>query len=139
MTKPDSECRIIKLPKIMDVRGNLSVIESNRHVPFDIQRVFYLYDVPGGESRAGHALQTCYQFLIAVTGSFEAVIDDGKAKQVFILNRAYYGLLIPPLYWRELQNFSTGSVCLVLASQPYDENDYLRDYQEFLLATRGKS
>jgi len=120
----------------MDVRGNLSVIESNRHVPFDIQRVFYLYDVPGGESRAGHALKTCYQFLIAVTGSFEAMIDDGKAKQVFLLNRAYYGLLIPPLYWRELQNFSTGSVCLVLASQPYDENSYIRDYQEFLDTTQ---
>jgi len=132
----DTGCRIIKLPKFMDVRGNLSVIESNRHVPFDIQRVFYLYDVPGGESRAGHALKTCYQFLIAVTGSFEAMIDDGKAKQVFLLNRAYYGLLIPPLYWRELQNFSTGSVCLVLASQPYDENSYIRDYQEFLDTTQ---
>ncbi len=135
----DSDCRIIQLPKFMDVRGNLSVIESNRHVPFEIQRVFYLYDVPGGESRAGHALKTCYQFLIAVTGSFEAVIDDGQTQQVFLLNRAYYGLLIPPFYWRELRNFSTGSVCLVLASQPYDEYSYIRDYQEFLLATQRKS
>jgi len=136
---PKTECCMIELPKISDVRGNLSFIESNRHIPFEIQRVFYLYDVPGGESRAGHALISCDQLLIAVSGSFEVVLDDGKEKQRYLLNRAYQGLLIPPLYWRELYNFSTGSVCLVLASQPFDESNYIRDYQAFLQAVQGTS
>jgi len=135
--KKDEQCRIIELPKFTDVRGNLSFIESNRHVPFEIQRVFYLYDVPGGESRAGHALLTCYQFLIAITGSFEVVIDNGIDQQVFLLNRAYQGLLIPPMFWRELRNFSTGSVCLVLASQPFDEENYIRDYEDYKKTVRG--
>lgn len=131
-------CRIITLPKITDVRGNLSFIESNKHIPFEIQRVFYLYDVPGGETRAGHALKTCAQFLIALSGSFEVVIDDGCHKQEYLLNLPYYGLLIPPLFWRELKKFSSGSVCLVLASQPYDESNYIRDYQEFINTTQGR-
>lgn len=137
MTYKDEQCQILELPKFADVRGNLSFIESHRHVPFEIQRVFYLYDVPGGESRAGHALQTCYQFLIAVAGSFEVVIDNGFDQQVFLLNRAYQGLLIPPLFWRELRNFSTGSVCLVLASQPFDEENYIRDYEDYKKTVRG--
>lgn len=138
MNSSNPECRIIDLPKINDVRGNLSFIESNRHIPFEIQRVFYLYDVPGGETRAGHALKTCEQFLIAVSGSFEVVIDDGFNRREYLLNRAYHGLLIPPLFWRELKNFSTGSVCLVLASQPYDEENYIYEYDEFAAVKRGK-
>ncbi len=137
MLNNNAECKIINLPKIADVRGNLSFIESHRHVPFEIQRVFYLYDVPGGETRAGHALKTCEQFLIAVSGSFVVVIDDGFTRQEYLLNRAYEGLLIPPLFWRELKNFSSGSVCLVLASQPYEEDNYIRDYQGFLDVRKG--
>jgi dTDP-4-dehydrorhamnose 3,5-epimerase-like enzyme len=129
---------MIDLPKINDVRGNLSFIESFRHVPFEIQRVFYLYDVPGGATRAGHALKTCEQFLIAISGSFEVVIDDGNSRREFLLNRAYRGLLIPPRYWRELKNFSSGSVCLVLASEPFDEDDYFSDYEAFLAVTQGR-
>jgi dTDP-4-dehydrorhamnose 3,5-epimerase-like enzyme len=138
MNSSNSECRIIDLPKITDVRGNLSFIEGCRHIPFEIQRVFYLYDVPGGAIRAGHALKTCEQFLIAVSGSFEVVIDDGVSRSEYLLNRAYKGLLIPPRFWRELKNFSSGSVCLVLASQAYDEGDYFSDYEEFVSVVRGK-
>ena len=138
MSTDDHICRMIDLPKINDVRGNLSFIESFRHIPFEIQRVFYLYDVPGGATRAGHALKTCEQFLIAISGSFEVVIDDGNSRREFLLNRAYRGLLIPPRYWRELKNFSSGSVCLVLASEPFDESDYFSDYEEFLAVTQGR-
>lgn len=138
MLTSESICKIIDLPKITDVRGNLSFIESFRHIPFEIQRVFYLYDVPGGAVRAGHALKTCEQFLIAVSGSFEVVIDDGVSRCEVLLNRAYRGLLIPPRFWRELKNFSSGSVCLVLASKPYDEGDYFSDYEEFLSVVQGK-
>ena len=138
MKTSNEGCRIIELPKIVDARGNLSFIESNRHIPFEIQRVFYLYDVPGGETRAGHALKTCAQFLIALSGSFEVVIDDGCHKNEYLLNLPYNGLLIPPLFWRELKKFSSGSVCLVLASQPYDESNYIRDYQEFINTTQGR-
>lgn len=138
MSTGSTDCKIIELPKIMDVRGNLSFIESYRHIPFEIQRVFYLYDVPGGAVRAGHALKTCEQFLIAVSGSFEVVIDDGVSRSEYLLNRAFKGLLIPPLFWRELKNFSSGSVCLVLASKPYDEMDYFSDYEEFLSVAREK-
>jgi len=139
MSTGNVECTIIDLPKITDVRGSLSFIESSRHIPFEIQRVFYLYDVPGGATRAGHALKTCEQFLIAISGSFEVVIDDGFSRCEYVLNRAYKGLLIPPLYWRELKNFSTGSVCLVLASEPFDEDNYFKDYEDFLAVTRGRS
>jgi hypothetical protein len=139
MSADDNICKIIELPKITDVRGSLSFIESFHHIPFKIQRVFYLYDVPGGATRAGHALKTCEQFLIAISGSFEVVIDDGVSRCEYLLNRAYRGLLIPPLYWRELKNFSTGSVCLVLDSEPFDLDDYFSDYAEFLSATRGQS
>ena len=132
-----SECKIIELPKIQDPRGNLTFLENNRHIPFAIKRVFSLYDVPGGADRAGHALKKCHQFLIAMSGSFDVVVYNGKDKQRFHLNRSYYGLHLPPMLWREIDNFSSGSVCLVLASEPYDEIDYYRDYREYLRAVGG--
>lgn len=131
-----SGCRIMQLPKISDPRGNLTFVEENKHVPFDIKRVYYLYDVPGGEKRAGHAHKTLQQFVIAASGSFDVIIDDGTRKETFRLNRSYYGLYIPPMVWRELENFSSGSVCLVLASEPYNEGDYVRDYESFTAMTR---
>lgn len=134
---PIESCKIIELPKIQDPRGNLTFVEANRHVPFDIKRVFYLYDVPGGETRAGHALKTCYQLVCAVMGSFDVVLDDGKSRRTFQLNRAYQAILIPPAVWRELENFSSGAVCLVLASEPYNESGYYREYEEFLRAVRA--
>jgi hypothetical protein len=130
------DCRIIELPKIADPRGNLTFIESERHVPFPLRRVFYLYDVPGGALRAGHALKTCHQFIIAMSGSFDVILDDGRERGRHHLNRSYYGLYIPLLTWREIDNFSSGSVCLVLASEPYREEDYYRDYDDFLRAVR---
>ncbi|KPK78121.1 MAG: hypothetical protein AMJ79_00950 [Phycisphaerae bacterium SM23_30] len=132
-------CKIIELPKIADPRGNLTFIEGNKHIPYEIKRVFYLYDVPGGADRAGHALKTCHQFLIAMSGSFDVVLYDGKEKKRVHLNRSYHGLYIPPLIWREIDNFSSGSVCLALASELYEENDYLRNYEEFLLAVGSKN
>jgi hypothetical protein len=130
-----SEVRVIELPKIADPRGNLTFIEGGMHVPFDIKRVFYLYDVPGGADRGGHALRQCHQFLIAMSGSFDVVVDNGFTKQRFNLNRSHFGLYIPPMIWREMDNFSSGSVCLVLASEGYREEDYYREYQNFLKAT----
>jgi hypothetical protein len=130
----DGYCRLTELPKIADPRGNLTFIESNRHVPFTIQRVFYLYDVPGGADRAGHALRTCHQFLIAMSGSFDIILYNGKEKERIHLNRSYYGLHIPPMVWREIDNFSSGSVCLALASELYDPCDYIREYSDFLRA-----
>ena len=127
-----TDCQIIELPKIHDPRGNLTFIEGGNHIPFDIRRVFYLYDVPGGESRAGHALKTCYQLISAVMGSFDLTVDDGVNRKVISLNRAYQAVLIPPTIWRELDNFSSGAVCMVLASEHYKENSYFRTYQEFL-------
>ena len=128
------DCKIIELPKINDPRGNLTFIESNNQIPFDIQRVFYLYDVPGGSDRAGHALKTCAQFLIAMSGSFDVMVTDGKESKRFHLNRSYFGLYLPPLAWREIDNFSSGSVCMALASGKYDESDYYRDYAGFMRA-----
>lgn len=126
-----NNCRIINLPKITDRRGNLTFIEENRHIPFEIKRVYYLYDVPGGESRAGHAHKTLNQFIIAASDSFDVILDDGQNREKFSLNRSYYGLYIPPNVWREIDNFSSGYVCLVLASKLYDEKDYIRDYSTF--------
>jgi hypothetical protein len=130
------ECHLIDLPKINDERGNLTFIETERHVPFSIQRVFYLYDVPGGSLRAGHALKSCHQFIIAISGSFDVVLDDGSERQRFHLNRSHYGLYVTPLTWREIDNFSSNSVCLVLASAVYGERDYYRDYESFLAAVQ---
>jgi hypothetical protein len=127
-------CKLIDLPKINDPRGNLTFVESNRHVPFEIERVFYLYDVPGGADRGGHALKKCHQFLIAMSGSFDVIVDDGDQKKRIHLSRSYYGLHLPPMIWREMDNFSSGSVCLALASEPYSESDYFRDYASFLTA-----
>ncbi|MGY1767916.1 sugar 3,4-ketoisomerase [Geodermatophilus sp. SYSU D00779] len=127
-------CRIVDLPRVTDPRGNLTFLEGRSQVPFDIARVYYLYDVPGGESRGGHAHRELEQVLIAVAGSFDVIVDDGTETARFHLNRSYYGLYMPRLTWRELGNFSSGSVCLVLASQRYEEDDYYRDYSEFLRA-----
>ncbi len=124
-------CRILELPKVTDPRGNLTFVEAGRHIPFEIKRVFYLYDVPSGEMRAGHALRQCHQFIIAMSGSFDLIVDDGRRKERFHLNRSDCGLYVPPLVWREIENFSTNSVCLVLASEFYHEADYYDDYEEF--------
>lgn len=132
------ECRIISLPKISDPRGNLTFIESDRHIPFDIKRVYYLYDVPGGAERAGHAHKELQQLFIAMSGSFDILLDDGFIKKTYHMNRSYYGLYVCPLIWREINNFSSGAVCMVLASTFYDEADYYRDYHQFLAAVRSE-
>lgn len=133
------KCRLIRLPKIFDQRGNLTFVEGNRHVPFEIQRVFYLYDVPGGESRAGHAHSHLEQCIIAISGSFDVMVDNGYERKRIHLNRSHHGLYLTPMIWREIDNFSSGSVCLVLASTPYDENDYYHDYGKFLSAVRERN
>jgi hypothetical protein len=120
--------RVIDLPRVTDDRGNLTFIESGVHVPFLIERVYYLYDVPGGAERGGHAHKTIHQLLVAVSGSFDVHIDNGRDRNSFHLNRAYHGLYIPPMNWREIDNFSGGSVCLALASARFEESDYIRDY-----------
>jgi hypothetical protein len=128
---PLSDCQVISLPKIEDGRGNLTFIESGRHVDFDIKRVYYLYDVPGGADRGGHAHRTLRQLIIAASGSFDVVLDDGRERRRFHLNRSYTGLYLVPMIWREIDNFSGGSVCLVLASAPFNESDYVRGYDDF--------
>jgi dTDP-4-dehydrorhamnose 3,5-epimerase-like enzyme len=133
-----SKCKIVDLPKIHDPRGNLTFIEGHRHVPFDIRRVYYLYDVPGGAERGGHAHKELNQLIIAMSGSFDVVLDDGFEKKRIHLNRSYNGLYVCPMIWRELDNFSSGSVCMVLASNSYDEADYFRDYKEFINAVHSK-
>ena len=125
------DCQIISLPKITDARGNLTFVEGGNHIPFDIHRVYYLYDVPGGAERGGHAHKELRQLIIAMSGSFDIVLDDGTEKKRFHLNRSYNGLYVCPMIWREMDNFSSGAVCLVLASNLYDENDYYRDYGDF--------
>ncbi len=132
-----ADCKMIKLPKITDRRGNLSFVESNRHIPFEIKRVYYLYDVPGGESRGGHAHKKLQQLIIAMNGSFDVLLDDGIAKKKVTLNRSYLGLYVSSMVWRELNNFSSGSVCVVLASEFYSEEDYFRDYGEFTKGIRA--
>ena len=133
------DCRIIELPKISDPRGNLTFIEAGEHIPFDIQRVYYLYDVPGGSERGGHAHKNLQQLIIAMSGSFDVVLDDGFEKKRIHLNRSYYGLYVTTMVWRELDNFSSGSVSMVLASNKYAEDDYIRDYQEFLENVKNSS
>jgi dTDP-4-dehydrorhamnose 3,5-epimerase-like enzyme len=125
------DCRLIELPRVPDARGNLTFVESGRHVPFDIKRVYYLYDVPGGASRAGHAHKHLQQVLIAMSGSFDVLVDDGASKNKIHLNRSYFGLYIPSMVWREIDNFSSGAVCMALASEFYDESDYYRSYDAF--------
>ena len=126
------DCKLIDLPKISTRRGAITPIYGGEHVPFEINRVYYLYDVPGGESRGGHAHIHLQQLVLSVMGAFDVVLDDGFEKRRFHLDRAYYGLYIPRWIWRELENFSSGGICLVLASMPYDEADYIRDYDTFL-------
>lgn len=125
-------CRIIELPKITDPRGNLTFVEGGEHIPFNIARVYYLYDVPGGAQRGGHAHRELSQLIVAMSGSFDVLLDDGREKRRIHLNRSYCGLYVCPMIWRELDNFSSGSVCMVLASNRYTEDDYFRDYDEFL-------
>jgi dTDP-4-dehydrorhamnose 3,5-epimerase-like enzyme len=132
------QCRIIELPKISDPRGNLTFVEANRHIPFDIKRVYYLYDVPGGSERAGHGHKQLQQLFIAMSGSFDLLIDDGHEKKKYHMNRSYYGLYVCPMIWRDLDNFSSGSVCMVFASDYYDESDYYREYQDFIEAVNQK-
>jgi WxcM-like, C-terminal len=127
-------CKIIELPKISDPRGNLTFIEGKNHIPFDIRRVYYTYDVPGGAERGGHAHKGLSQLIIAMSGSFDVILDEGGEKKRFHLNRSYQGLYVCPMMWRELDNFSSGSVCMVLASNIYEESDYYRDYNEYLKA-----
>ena len=131
-------CKIITLPKISDPRGNLTFIEGHNHIPFDIKRVYYLYDVPGGAERGGHAHKDLYQLIIAMSGSFDVVLNDGFNTKRVHLSRSYNGLYVCPMIWRELDNFSSGSVCMVLASNTYDELDYYRDQNEYFEA-RGVS
>lgn len=128
------KCGIVQLPKVQDPRGNLTFVENSRHIPFDIKRVYYLYDVPGGSERGAHAHRTLHQFIVAMSGSFDVVLDDGREKKRFHLNRSHYGLYVCPMMWRLLDNFSSGAVCLVLASDVYNEYDYIREYEEFLSA-----
>jgi hypothetical protein len=133
------DCKLIDLPKISDPRGNLSFIEGGQHIPFDIKRVYYLYDVPGGSDRGSHAHKNLHQFIVAMSGSFDVILDDGNQKRRFHLNRSYYGLYMCPMMWRDLDNFSSGAVCMVLASAHYDAADYIRDRSEFLAMTTRKA
>ena len=127
-----NDCHIIHLPKIKNPRGNLTFVENSEHIPFDIKRVFYLYDIPGGESRGAHAHKECHQFIIAASGSFEVEIDDGREIKKISLNQPYYGLHIPPGIWASEINFSSGAICLVMTSHKYTEEDYIRNRRDFL-------
>lgn len=127
MKKPE----IIQLPKFLDARGNLSFIEENNHIPFKIERTYWIYDVPGGEKRGGHAYKENEEFIVALSGSFDVILDDGRERKTFSLNRSYYGLYVPKMIWREMVNFSTNSLALVLSSTKYDVEDYIRDYEVF--------
>ena len=133
---PLQNVRVIDLPVVREPRGNLTFIEGGRHLPFDIKRVYYLYDVPGGAERAGHAHKRLHQLVVAMSGSFDIHLDDGFGKKTYHLNRSYHGLYLCPMIWRTIDNFSSGSVCLVLASEYFDEADYYRSYADFLAAAR---
>lgn len=126
------KAKIIDLPKIEDPRGNLSFVEENIHIPFKIERTYWIYDVPGGQTRGGHAFKEQQEFIVALSGSFDVLVDDGKQKQTYSLNRSYYGLFIPKGLWRQMENFSTNSLALVLSSTEFSEQDYIRDYEEYL-------
>ena len=130
--------QVVELTKISDLRGNLSVVEEMKDIPFKIERTYWIYDVPGGEARGGHAYRENEEFIIALSGSFDVILDNGKEKKVFHLNRSYYGLYVPKGIWREMDNFSTNSLALVLASTQFDENDYIRDYDVFKNLMREK-
>src|ERR1022692_527713 len=125
------DCRLLNLPKVVDARGNLTYIEGGNHLPFRIRRVYWIYDVPGGEVRGGHAYRELDELVICLSGSFDFVVDDGSRRKVVTLNRAFQGLYVPHLIWRRAENFSTNSACFILASRPYDPADYLRDYETY--------
>lgn len=131
-----SFCRRIKLPKIEDNRGNLTFVNGSEHIPFAIGRTYYVYDVPAGSERGGHGHKKLHEFIVAVSGSFDVVLDDGEEKRTFHLNRPFEGLYVAPMVWRDLGNFSSGAVCLVMASEIFDESDYIRDYAHYLEAAR---
>jgi hypothetical protein len=131
------DCSVIELPRIHSLSGNITPVYGGLHIPFDIARVYYLYDIPGGETRGGHAHRRLQQLIVAASGSFDVLLDDGVNRKVVNLNRPYFGLYLPQLIWRELLNFSSGGICLVLASEFYDESDYYRDYDEFVLDARA--
>ncbi len=130
--------QIIELPKILDSRGNLSFIEQEKHIPFKIKRSFWIYDVPGGESRGGHAYKESEEFIVALSGSFDVIVDNGKVRKTISLNRSYYGLYIPKMVWREMTNFSTNALALVLSSTEYNREDYIEDYQKFKIVCNGR-
>lgn len=132
-----NEAAIIELPKILDPRGNLSFLESGSHVPFSIKRVYWVYDVPGGEVRGSHAFRASEEFIIALSGSFEVELQNGSSTQKFFLSRSHYGLYVPSMHWRTVQNFSTNSLALVLSSTLFDENDYIRDFKQFFKEKNG--
>ncbi len=133
-----NSAKLLELPKISDPRGNLSFVEAGVHIPFDIKRIYYLYDVPGGADRGGHAHKNLHQLIIAISGSFDIALDDGHHKKLFHLNRSYIGLYVPPMLWRDLNNFSSGGVCMVLASEYYSRDDYIYDYKQFQSAAMVK-
>lgn len=126
------DCKIIELPRFLDARGNLSFVEQNNHIPFEIKRTYWIYDVPGGEERGGHAYRQNEEFIVALSGAFDVVVDDGQQKKTFTLNRSYYGLYVPNGLWREMKNFSTNSFAMEFGSTHYDKADYIRSYDEFL-------
>ena len=126
------DCKIIELPRFLDARGNLSFVEQNNHIPFEIKRTYWIYDVPGGEERGGHAYRQNEEFIVALSGAFDVVVDNGQQKKTFTLNRSYYGLYVPNGLWREMKNFSTNSFALEFGSTHYDKTDYIRSYEEFL-------
>ena len=134
----EQDAKIIDLPKFLDARGNLSFVEEFKHVPFKIKRVYWIYDVPGGETRGGHAYNENQEFIIALSGSFDVILDDRKERKSFSLNRSYYGLYVPKGMWRSMENFSTNSFALVLSSTKYDEGDYIRNYNEYLKSERDE-
>jgi dTDP-4-dehydrorhamnose 3,5-epimerase-like enzyme len=131
-----TDIKVIQLPKNEDERGNLSFIEGGEHIPFKIKRTYWIYDIPGGEKRGGHAYKTLNEFIVALSGSFDIVLDDGKQKKVFSLTRSYYGIFVPKMIWRSLENFSTNSLCLILASDVYKENDYIMEYKNFQMMVK---
>ncbi len=131
------EARIIDLPKIVDRRGNLSIIEEENHIPFKIKRTYWIYDVPGGEKRGGHAYRENQEFIVALSGSFDVLLDDGKEQNIFHLNRSYYGLYVPKGFWRKMENFSTNSLALILSSTPFNADDYIYDYEQFKKVFNG--
>lgn len=132
------DCKIIKLPRFLDARGNLSFVEQNNHIPFEIKRTYWIYDVPGGEARGGHAYLKNQEFIVALSGAFDVIVDDGVMKKTYNLNRSYYGLYVPERIWREITNFSTNSFALEFGSEHYQEEDYIRDYNSFLTLKRNE-